>query len=177
MQVERYLYFRTEDVIVFENDVIRVFVPCKPHTHAEFGGHLVVQTKVFHSLCYEFTNEESRQVWAMVQACTDLMIKELGAVRTNNQDNGNWFYLKPLEEQKKSKPRCHIHVYGRSPKEDDYTGPGAQIWGKSLDFPLPDAQALLYEDRTWLEYIHPYSDETVAFIKRVLPKYFKFYRF
>lgn len=175
MEVKRFV-FPPVDVTVFLNDTIRVFVPRMPHTHAQYGGHLVIQTKEFRSLCYEFTNAESRQAWAMVQACTDLMIERLGAERTNNQDNGNWFFLKPLDEQAKGKPRCHIHVYGRSSKEDEYQGPGSQKWGKSLDFPLPDEPGL-EEGAVWMHYIHPYTDQQIELIKAELPKYFEKYRF
>lgn len=166
--------FRAEDVTVFENGIIRVFAPCKPHTHAEFGGHLVVQTKKFRSVCTEFTPEESRHAWAAVQACTECIVTVCGAVRTNNQDNGNWFFLLPENEQVGKTPRCHIHIYGRSPREDWYTGPGRQKWGKSLDFPLPDEPGL-DQGTVWMNYVQPYSDGQIELLQKKLPALFALY--
>lgn len=163
--------FPEHDITVFETSVARVFIPRAPHTHAKFGGHLVIQTKKSHSDCTEFTAEEGLVVWTMAQACTRLMLDHLDAERTNIQDNGNWFYLKPPDEQATSRPRCHLHVYGRSSKENEYNGPGAQMWGKSLDFPLPD-QSGPEEGTVWMNYIYPYTTEQIALIKAKLPEYY-----
>lgn len=173
MEIRNFV-FRSEDVIVFDNDVIRVFVPCQPHVHAEYGGHLVIQTKKFRSVCTLFTPEESLHIMAMVQACTEYMMAQLGAFITNNQDNKNWFFLQSPEKQGGKEPRCHIHIYGRSPEEVLYTGPGAQQWGKSLDFPLPDEPGLEL-GTVWMNYIHPYEDYQIAAIKSELPDYFRRY--
>ena len=172
MEIQKYPA-RKEDLVVFETNNIEVFVPRWPHTHATYGGHLVIRTKTPHVSCISLTGDESLDVWAAVQACTELMMNYLGALRTNNQDNGNWAYLPGHG----GKPRFHFHIYGRSHTEDSYDGPGYQRWGLSLNFPHPTELARIdgepaADGAVWLEYIEPYTDEQVEFIRNMLPKLF-----
>lgn len=170
-----------EDRTVFKTKFVRVFVPKRPHTHAEYGGHLVIQTLEPHAFRSEFSEDERGEVMVLSQAVEALMTQMLGAQFCNLQDNGNWAFLPGGSNQR----RCHLHVYGRSPREDQYDGPGRQRWGMSLDFPhptelarTPDADHNLQpakDGSVWLDYIHPYTEEQIVLIEQHLPGLFQNY--
>ncbi len=82
-----------EDRTVFKTNLVRVFVPKRPHTHAEYGGHLVIQTLEPHAFRGEFSEDERHETMVLSQAVEALMTTMLGAQFCNPQDNGNWAFL------------------------------------------------------------------------------------
>jgi|GEM_PF-4484075 len=91
------------NVTVFDTSLVEVFVPQAPHTHAPYGGHLVIQTKSFRSTRSQFTAAERHEVAILEQACETLMMERLGAQFTNLQDNGNWFFWNtPMHPKEKA---------------------------------------------------------------------------
>jgi len=176
MQVQKY-QFRPGDFVVFETDLCEVIVPCKPHTSAMFGGHLVIRPKAHRQFRSLFTADETLETLALTNACEVLMMQELGAQFCNIQDNGNWPFLEGGSHIR----RCHVHVYGRREKENRYTGPGSQEFGMSLNFPHPNAIAQINgrpvdDCSTWLRYIQPYTEEQIELIKRELPGLYQAYQ-
>ena len=165
-----------EDRTVFKTNLVRVFVPKRPHTHAEYGGHLVIQTLEPHAFRGEFSEDERHETMVLSQAVEALMMTILGAQFCNLQDNGNWAFLSGGSNQR----RCHLHVYGRGPEEDQYDGPGYQRWGMSLNFPHPTELARINGEpdpagAVWLDFIHPYSSEQIAPIEQHLPGLYQNY--
>lgn len=140
------------DKIIYQTENFIVYVPYKTHISREDGGHIWIGAKEkYFASRLDLSPTEAIEVMRLAMLISEAMIegmknRGINIERINYQDNGNWAYLKG------TKPKFHIHLYGRT-KESK-----VQIWGEALKFPNPDDP--FYDNFT------PFNDEDIEEIKK-----------
>ena len=115
--------------VLFSNPLVKIVTPVVPLNCLLDGGHLVVEPHRQIADRMHATAEEASQLMAATMLAGHALTQVLKVEKINYQEMGNWGL------GKKSAPKLHIHVFGRSDNQR------YQVRGESISF-FPQGHAI-----------------------------------